>query len=491
MRPGAKASGGVLVSSAEEIEVKVRRKTAMVIALRQSPYQPFEPTEKQWQFLLEERREALLGGAAGPGKSVGLLMAALQYVHVPTYSALIIRRTFSDLAQPGAIMDMASEWLLGTDASPRRGGKEWVFPSGATLTFGHMAADKDRKNYLGANWQFVGVDECQTIPLPSYLFMFSRLRQTRKSAIAGVPLRVRATANPGGYEWVKTRFVDLHDKPDRRVFIPATMVDNPYLDVEAYRESLAELDPVSRAQYEHGDWNVQPAGNFFKVGLFGRVAEGTPMTGPVIRCRAWDMAATPDGGDYTVGALLAYDKGEMRWRVEHVVRGQWGPDDLERIVAQTAANDPVGTVIGLEQEPGSSGKLATRDMRRRILAGRDVRVVRPTGSKLERARLLASLVANGAVDLVQGAWCQSFTDELGAFPNGVHDDATDAAAHASHIISGMIASESVADTSAVDTFRRMSVVTSDAARSTGPPRGGIPGLSPPSSSPFGNTPFRR
>jgi len=43
-------------------------------------------------------------------------MAALQYVDVPGYAAILFRRTFRDLALPGALMDRAREWLSGTDA---------------------------------------------------------------------------------------------------------------------------------------------------------------------------------------------------------------------------------------------------------------------------------------------------------------------------------------------------------------------------------------
>ena len=79
--------------------------------------------------------------------SDALLMAALAYVDVPGYSALILRRTWPDLSLPGAIMDRAREWLQGTDAEPRDGGRVWRFPSGARLSFGYLQHDKDKFNY--------------------------------------------------------------------------------------------------------------------------------------------------------------------------------------------------------------------------------------------------------------------------------------------------------------------------------------------------------
>ena len=106
-----------------------------------SSFIPVSPTPKQLAFLLLPSLEALYGGSAGGGKSIALLMAALQYVDHPGYSALILRKSYTDLALPGALMDKAGEWLGGTAAQPKDGGKSWEFPSGASLTFGYVGLD--------------------------------------------------------------------------------------------------------------------------------------------------------------------------------------------------------------------------------------------------------------------------------------------------------------------------------------------------------------
>src|SRR5438132_1149897 len=59
------------------------------------------PTPRQAAFMMITQREALFGGAVGGGKSAALLMAALQYADRPSYSALIVRKTYPTLAQPG------------------------------------------------------------------------------------------------------------------------------------------------------------------------------------------------------------------------------------------------------------------------------------------------------------------------------------------------------------------------------------------------------
>jgi predicted phage terminase large subunit-like protein len=110
-----------------------------------------------------------------------MLMAALQYVDVPRYSALILRRTKDDLALPGAIGDRADEWLGGTDA--RLKGSTWEFPSGATITLGSIQYDRDKSRYKSAEFQFIAWDELTQFQETTYTFMFSRLR--RPAVICG------------------------------------------------------------------------------------------------------------------------------------------------------------------------------------------------------------------------------------------------------------------------------------------------------------------
>jgi hypothetical protein len=220
-------------------------------------YCPHTPHPKQAEFLALPTREALYGGAAGGGKSDALLMAALEHVHVPGYSALLLRRTYADLALPGAIMDRAHAWLAGTDATWNGTDKRWTFPSGATLSFGYLDTDRDRFRYASAEFQFIGFDELTQFPEQWYRFLFSRLRRL-KGAL--VPLRMRAATNPGGigHEWVRRRFVSALDP--ERPFVAARLEDNPSLDAGEYRASLANLDAATRAQLEEGVWIRDAAG---------------------------------------------------------------------------------------------------------------------------------------------------------------------------------------------------------------------------------------
>ncbi len=194
-------------------------------------------------------------------------MAALQFVDVPGYAAILFRRTFSDLALPGALMDRAGEWLRGTAARWHGIEKRWSFPSGATLSFGYLDTENDKYRYQSADFQYVGFDEASQFTESQYRYLFSRLRRLNTS---DVPTRMRAASNPGGvgHEWVKKRFIgkDTHYQ--------ASLKDNPHIDAAEYRQNLANLDPITRQQLEHGDWDAYAGGRFKRDWLRKYIVKG-------------------------------------------------------------------------------------------------------------------------------------------------------------------------------------------------------------------------
>jgi predicted phage terminase large subunit-like protein len=411
--------------------------------VRRSPYIPGEPNAKQWAFLLEARNEVMFGGAAGPGKSWALLAAALLYADEPRYRALLLRRTYADLRQPGSLMDMADEWLSHTDAVRKDNGREWWFPSGARLVFGYLANENHKLRYQSAAFHFVGFDELTQFTNTQYRYLFSRVRRKKGDRSTDIPLRVRSASNPGGpgHEWVKADFIDGMQDPlihAQRLFIPAKMEDNPHLDRESYLLNLARLDPVTRRQLEHGDWGVRPAGNFFLMDRAPVVTTQDSVadwsTTRVLRCRAWDLAAS-ETGDWAVGVRVARDAVSGRWAVEDVARVRAEPDSLFKVLRATAEADGPDLPQVIEEEGGSGGKISMKALREGPFFGHPVYPVKPTNSKLNRAMHPASLVAAGSVELRPGAWVPEFRDELGAFPEVNHDDQVDAFSHAVNWIS--------------------------------------------------------
>lgn len=244
---------------ARSLPLSERQNLQRLLTPRTNVYMRQEPTPTQAAFLLLNDREVLYGGAAGGGKSSALLLAALQYVDVPGYNAILFRKTYADLARADALMDRAAEWLTPTDARWTDKTHTWRFPSGATLSFGYLQNYGDVEAYQGAAFSFVGFDELTQHQERNYRYLFSRLR---KAADSPVPVRMRAGSNPGGegHEWVFRRFF-IEGPSKGRKFVPAKLEDNPHLDREAYTASLDELDAVTRAQLLNGDWTVVDRSN--------------------------------------------------------------------------------------------------------------------------------------------------------------------------------------------------------------------------------------
>jgi hypothetical protein len=209
----------------------------------------------------------------------------LQYVHVPNYSALILRQSIRDLSLPDALLDRAHRWLRETDAVWSAFDKKYTFPqSGATLQFGYCDAESDLAHYKGPGFQYVGIDELTEWPESWSRFMFSRIR---RKVGQNVPLKFRAATNPDGpgADWVRDRYgIPLDSIPDapiwsndgKRVFWPARAEDNPTLDLESYDLSLQELGPAKYEQLRWGKWRQDVEGLVYEFDETRNVVDELP-----------------------------------------------------------------------------------------------------------------------------------------------------------------------------------------------------------------------
>ena len=224
--------------------------------------------------------EVLYGGAAGGGKSDSLLVEALRQVDIPHYRGIIFRKTYPQLSE---LIDRSQTlYSLAFPKARYNDGKHfWKFPSGAKIYFGAMQHSKDKTNYQGKRYDFIGFDELTHFTWEEYSYMFSRNRPSKNPKSNRKTIcYIRATTNPGGigHGWVKQRFIDAAEPgtpiveemeiilPDGgkktvrrdRVFIPATIFDNQALLEEnpGYLGSLALLPEKERNALLYGDWET-------------------------------------------------------------------------------------------------------------------------------------------------------------------------------------------------------------------------------------------
>jgi predicted phage terminase large subunit-like protein len=359
--------------------------------------------------------------------SDALMMAALQYVDMPGYAALLLRKTYADLSKPGALLTRSKEWLMNTDAKWHEVDKTWTFPSGAKLTFGYLEHEADKYKYQSAEFQYIGFDELTHFSESQYRFLFSRLRRLQGSPI---PLRMRSASNPGGpgHEWVKQRFI-VEGPQFGRIYIPAKLPDNPSLDQEDYVKSLAELDPVTREQMLNGDWSIRPPGGKFKHEWF-EMLDPEDLPRGMKYVRYWDLAASDPlktkrgDADWTVGAKVGEKDGI--YYIVDIKRVQRTPMEVEELIKRTAHEDGPTVDIWMEQEPGSSGVNTIDHYRRIVLKGYTFRGNKTTGTKEARANPVSAAAEAGNVKILRATWVNTLLDEMDAFPEGVHDDQVDA-----------------------------------------------------------------
>lgn len=442
---------------------------------RSNRFIPVDPTPRQTIFLLlNDTLEALYGGAAGGGKSEAGLAAATQFVDVPGYAALILRRSYRDLALPGALMDRSHKWWKQTDAHWDGTNHVWTFPSGAKIQFGYLEHEGDETRYQSAEFQYIFFDELTQFSAQQYTYMFSRLRRTR--GMIDIPLRMRSASNPGGvgHIWVKKRWNLPSGRTGKknRVFVSAYLEDNPYLDQETYELSFEELSPVTKAQLRHGDWSAHNLGGKFDPAWFTVISRKEIPDGrfQTAKVRHWDLAATeptetePDP-DWTAGCLLMKANkmpdrvhnrivediragaqielpGPPFWYVMDVVRSRTHSGGVEELLRTTAARDGRAIDISIEQERGSSGKLLIENYRVNTLSGYKVHRLWTTGDKETRAKFVSDQASGGRYFVVEGDWNSAFLDELSLFKTkDVHDDQVDSVSGAHIQIEKILAME--------------------------------------------------
>lgn len=227
------------------------------------------------------------GGAAGGGKSYGLLLDPLRYINVPGFGAVIFRRESPQITNEGGLWDTSEELYPLVGATQRVASLSWLFPGGQRIRFAHLHEEKDKEKWQGAQVPYIGFDELTHFTESQFFYMLSRNRST-----CGVPPCVRATCNPapgwvkeflapwldknredraqsgevryflrknGEIIWLRPGETHLDGEPGKSVtFIRSTVYDNRILLAvnPEYLQNLKSLPLVEQARLLDGDWDV-------------------------------------------------------------------------------------------------------------------------------------------------------------------------------------------------------------------------------------------
>jgi predicted phage terminase large subunit-like protein len=158
------------------------------------------------------------------------------------------------------------------------------------------------------------------------------------------------------------------------------------------------------------------------------------------------MASTKNAGDYSTGARLILNVKTGESCIDDLVRGQFGPAKAEAIFKTTSTLDLnrfPNMRIGMEEEPGSSGKYSIRHFQK-ILdeVNPSIRIAHESaatkGSKLLNAQPYLAHIETGKASIVENGWNSVFLEEFESFPEGLHDDTVDSSSGAYRLAKNLI-----------------------------------------------------
>ena len=437
----------------------------------------------QTQFLSTPAQICIYGGAAGGGKSYGILMSPLRYKNTPGFGCTIFRRNFNQIFAQGGLWDESEKIYRGINgAEPKFARGQWWFRNRkgeivSKVTFAHIERDEDVHKWQGSQICEICFDELTHFSEKTFFYMLSRNRST-----CGVTPFVRATCNPDADSWV-AKFIDwwidqdtgypiaersgkirwfirrdetlywantkeeLWDKfnlvtdeergePRSVTFIMSKLSDNKELlrINPGYLANLKALSLIERERLLFGNWKIKAgAGLFFKRTQLGDILKAVPQdVAQWVRC--WDLAATEkdDKGNpaYTAGVLMGKRK-NGRYVVADVINRQMSASDVRKLIKLTAQSDRAAykrVRIRLPKDPGQAGKEQAESYIK-FLSGFDVTAVAETGSKESRAEPMAAQWQAGNFDIVYGPWNEEYLNQLENFPEGQFKDMVDASSN--------------------------------------------------------------
>lgn len=438
----------------------------------------------QEEFLSSPADVVIYGGAAGGGKTYGMLLDALHYTRVRGFGAVFFRKNHNQIFSEGGLWDTSLDLYTGLpNTVPVLGRCQWKFldPRGRTISrvsFKHIERDMDLGKWQGSQICGLYFDELTHFSEKTFFYMFSRNR-----SLCGVRPYTRASCNPDPDSWV-AKFIEwwidpktgyaipersgvirwfirieevIHwadtreelwerfnlttkterDKPKSVTFIAASVYDNKLLLEKdpGYLANLEAMALVERERLLHGNWKIKAAaGLFFKRTQLGKRLDAVP-TDVVRWVRCWDLAASEktQKGDpaYTAGVLMG-KRSNGRYIIADVVNRQMAASDVRKTILMTAQmdRDKYGDVrIRLPQDPGQAGKEQAESYIK-FLSGFNVTTELESGSKATRAEPMAAQWQAGNFDILTGEWNEPYLLQLENFPDGKFKDMVDASANA-------------------------------------------------------------
>lgn len=274
----------------------------------------------------------------------------------------------------------------------------------------------DPKKLRGPNLGWFWIDEAAFVKPEVWGIMIGRLR--KDPGFGWI-----STTPKGKNHWL---FKDLVETGVLR-YVSSSSRENSY-NIDSFANNVETIGDAAWIRQEAYGEFVDGSGTVFMEPMF-RMLDRLP-DGPYIACRGWDCATTAGGGDWTVGVLMRYYPSLDLFVIVDIVRGRWGPGDVDAIIRASAISDGPNVPYVMEQEGGSSGKRANHYVRSQLSGIQQVIDVPSTKNKITRAMPFAKSAAAGRVAILRNFSVAEFLKEVVGFTGveaGEQDDQVDAA----------------------------------------------------------------
>ena len=428
----------------------------------------------QTDFLRSAADIGIYGGAAGGGKTFGLILEPLRHVtRIANFTTVFFRRTTPQITAPGGLWDESQNVYPLVGGTPHVGVHEWRWPRASKIKFAHLQLETTVHDWQGAQIALICFDELTHFTAHQFFYMVSRNRSIR-----GVRPYIRATCNPDADSWVAEflawwidqetglaiperagvlrYFIRVSDKvvwadrpedllqymprpqdlppgvdppqPISVSFVPAKVSDNPALlrVNPEYLASLLSLPTLERERLLGGNWKIRPAAGLYFKREWCAVVDEVPADLDIVRY--WDLAATEktelNDPDWTVGIKLGRDQNGGYWLLI-MVHARANPGDVDRLLHNTATQDGKRVRIGFGKDPGQAGKSQALHLVR-ALSGFTITPAPESGDKITRFGPFSSQCRAGNVKIRRGSWNEDLFRVLEGFPDLAHDDEADA-----------------------------------------------------------------
>jgi predicted phage terminase large subunit-like protein len=453
---------------------------------------------RQEQFLSSPADIVIYGGAAGGGKTFGLLLDPLRDIRVKDFGATIFRRMYTEITKMGGMWDESLSLYPLAKGEGVQGDLLWRFPPhGSRIEFGHINAESNLSDWDGAQICDLCFDQLEHFT--ERMFWYLGIRNRSK---CGVPPRIRATCNPDPDSWLvvgpegwgsgfiswwidddgfadlsragvirwfvrhnaklywadsaddlKIRFAHISPPliPRSVTFIPATVWDNEILMKAdpTYIANLQSLPPIERERFlgdrlKGGNWKVRAsAGKVFNREWF-KLVDGAPMGG--VECRFFDYAGAEkvikgDDPDYTAGLKMRKIGG--KYYVTDMIHDRYPAGEIHSMTKTIASQDRTLAhadntryLVRWEQEPNDAAIRDTLAMKKN-LEGQDADGILARGDKYLHWKSFAIEAQAGNVYVLVRPWTENFLAQMHGIPDLAHDDVADSASKCYEVLKPM------------------------------------------------------